>query len=96
MKAKIWNKKKWIKCTITDNKKISVFYKNCLLESKFKILGEVEYVFTPQGYTKLFLLAESHFAIHTFPEHKKIYIELSSCNKQKYKDFVKIIKKGVD
>lgn len=96
MKAKIWNKKKWLKCTVTDNKKLSEFYKNNLLKSGFKILGEVEYIFTPQGYTKLFLLAESHFAIHTFPEHNKIYIELSSCNKQKYKDFVKLINKSVD
>lgn len=93
MKAKIWNKHKWIKSTSTDNKKLSDFYKKCLLESGFKIIGEIDYTFTPQGYTKLFLLCESHFAIHTFPEHNKIYIELSSCNKQKYKQFMKILKR---
>ena len=92
MKAKIWNSRKWIKTSETDNHKISQYFKTCLLASGFKILGELEYVFTPQGYTMIFLLAESHFAIHTFPEHKKIYIELSSCNKEKYKAF----KKSVD
>lgn len=93
MKAKIWNYKKWIITNETDNQNISNIYKSRLLESGFNILGELEYIFSPQGYTKIFLLAESHFAIHTFPEHKKIYLELSSCNKKKYKAFIKI---GVD
>ena len=89
MKAKIWNKKMWIKTSEVDNKKISDYFKNKLLKCGFKILGELEYKFTPQGYTKIFLLAENHFAIHTFPEHNKIYIELSSCNKRKYIEFIK-------
>ena len=38
----------------------------------FEILGEVEHVFQPQGYTLLFLLSESHLSLHTFPE-KSIY-----------------------
>ena len=42
----------------------------------------MEHYFTPYGYTALFLLAESHFALHTFPEENKTYIELSSCVKK--------------
>ena len=44
--------------------------------------------FYPYGYTKLYLLSESHFAIHTFPEEKLAYYELSSCNKKYYDRFV--------
>jgi S-adenosylmethionine decarboxylase len=32
-------------------------------------------------------LAESHLAIHTFPEEGKTYIELSSCNERMQKAF---------
>ena len=41
----------------------------------------------PEGYTALWLLGESHFAIHTFPEEQKTYIELSSCNLEYYEFF---------
>ena len=37
----------------------------------------------------LWLLAESHFAIHTFPEENKMYIEISSCVKKYYDNFLK-------
>jgi S-adenosylmethionine/arginine decarboxylase-like enzyme len=42
---------------------------------------------------KLYLLGESHFAIHTFPEHGKSYIELSSCNENMYIKCVEVLKK---
>lgn len=48
----------------------------------------MEHYFEPQGYTCLWLLSESHFAIHTFPEANKTYIELSSCNRQMYENFL--------
>ena len=49
----------------------------------------MEHSFQPQGYTAIWLLAESHFAIHTFPEENKTYIELSSCNRTMYHAFLK-------
>ena len=52
-----------------------------LTESGFTILNFVEHAFQPQGYTCLWLLGESHAAMHTFPEENKTYIELSSCAK---------------
>lgn len=63
-----------------------------LLGAGFNVLGFIEHKFEPQGYTVLFLLGESHFAVHTFPEHGKMYVELSSCNKAKYKEFLKQLK----
>ena len=55
----------------------------------FGIEGVIEKHFFPHGYTCLFLLSESHFAIHTFPEEGQSYIELSSCVKNPFTNFVK-------
>lgn len=59
-----------------------------LLGAGFTILNFVEHHFQPQGYTALWLLAESHCALHTFPEEERSYIELSSCNGDLYVNFV--------
>lgn len=83
MLAKIWNYNTWIACT--DAEKLKRYFGNALRESGFTILQEVEHYFEPQGYTKLYLLCESHFAIHTFPEEGKTYIELSSCNEAMFR-----------
>lgn len=45
----------------------------------FKVLGEIEHMFEPQGYTFILLLAESHFSIHTFPEDNYVSIDLYTC-----------------
>lgn len=90
MLAKIWNYKAWI--TETDPKKLQEAFDKILKDAGFTILSETEHYFTPQGYTKLYLLCESHFAIHTFPEFGKAYIELSSCNKEMYEKAIMDIK----
>lgn len=78
MEAKIWNLNKWIR--ETDPDKLCNIFDSMIKDAGFNVLGVLEHHFQPQGYTKLYLLAESHFAIHTFPEQGKTYIELSSCN----------------
>lgn len=85
MKAEIFNDRFWVGETDTNKVKNKL---NTLLEiSKFNVLDFTEHIFTPQGYTALWLLSESHLAVHTFPEEQKSYIELSSCNKKKVKCF---------
>jgi S-adenosylmethionine decarboxylase len=86
MKAKMWNKVYWIKET-TPQVLLSE-YESLLLQSGFKILNYTEHHFKPYGFTCLFLLGESHLAIHTFPEHNKTYVELSSCVESVYNNFV--------
>jgi S-adenosylmethionine/arginine decarboxylase-like enzyme len=76
----------WI--TETDPVTLDNTYKTRLLTAGFKILKECEHHFQPYGYTKLYLLAESHFAIHTFPEEGKTYIELSSCVDEPFNRFM--------
>ena len=85
MKAEIFNDRFWVGEADTNKVKNKL---NTLLEiSKFNVLNFTEHSFTPQGYTALWLLSESHLAVHTFPEEQKSYIELSSCNKKKVKCF---------
>ena len=86
MMAKIWNFNEWI--TETDPKTLFARFDSLLRDAGFHVLRCIDYYFSPQGYTCLFLLGESHFAIHTFPEEGKTYIELSSCNKEYYERFV--------
>lgn len=50
-----------------------------LRRDNFTILGTLPHRFTPLGYTTLVLLAESHAAIHTYPEHNALYLSIYSC-----------------
>jgi S-adenosylmethionine/arginine decarboxylase-like enzyme len=87
MKAKIWNKKGWIKEIIPTELKF--IFEGLLKEAGFEIVGFTEKYFQPFGYSAIWLITESHFAVHTFPEKGKTYFEISSCNKEKYKYFTK-------
>ena len=51
-------------------------------ELDLHIVGEVTHQFQPYGYTLLYLLSESHFSIHTYPEYQSCYIDIFCCNKQ--------------
>jgi S-adenosylmethionine decarboxylase proenzyme len=44
------------------------------------VVGEVGYQFQPYGYTYAYILSESHFTIHTYPEKKSCYIDIFCCN----------------
>ena len=53
--------------------------KQICAENNFTILGEMEYNFSPQGYSFVLLLSESHLSIHTFPEKQFISFDLYTC-----------------
>ena len=86
MKAQIYNHAVWIK--EIQPKVLKEKYSKLLNESGFKVLEVSEKHFEPFGYTALFLLSESHLAIHTFPEEGTTYIELSSCIAEPFYDFI--------
>ncbi len=90
MQAKIWNYSEWI--AETNPQKIKELFSQFLKQCGFNILDLAEHYFQPQGYTALWLLSESHFAVHTFPEFGKTYIELSSCNLEFYQQFIQMTK----
>lgn len=80
----------WIAGTdpISLKKKLEKVIRN----SGFTILNFMEHRYEPYGYTAIWLLAESHCALHTFPEEDKTYVELSSCNREMYEKFLLIFK----
>lgn len=83
--AQIFNFQHWItECNPTILKKM---FQEKLEKSGFTIINFSEHHFENQGYTCFWLLAESHLAIHTFPEENKAYVELSSCSEDKLKCF---------
>ncbi len=86
MKAQMFNLSCWT--TETDPKFLRLYFSKVLERSGFGVLGSIDYHFKPFGYTLLILLSESHFAIHTFPEEGKSYIELSSCIEPQFQKFL--------
>jgi len=49
-------------------------------EAGLTVVGERFYQFEPQGVTGTVLLAESHLAIHTWPEHGFVTVDVYVCN----------------
>ena len=94
MEARIDNYHTWVKGS--DGGLLKSASEELIRASGFTILNFIEHYFDPQGYTAIWLLAESHCALHTFPEENKSYLELSSCNLQMYNDFVKLLDKFFD
>lgn len=84
----MYNYNTWIKYKAEEN--LIKEFEGILRQSGFTIIDKVEHFFKSQGYTGLWLLAESHFAIHTFPEEDKVYIEISSCVKEYYDNFIRL------
>jgi len=61
--------------SFTLNKIVKTF----LDEHKFTVLNVVSHDFSPQGFTLIFLLSESHLAVHTYPEYNSLYFSFYSC-----------------
>ena len=91
MKAIMYNHNGWV--DQTDEMYLRDTFTRILKDSGFHIEEEIHRSFKPFGYTGLWLLSESHFAIHTFPEEGKSYVEMSSCIKEPFKEYKKAIKK---
>jgi S-adenosylmethionine decarboxylase proenzyme len=50
------------------------------LVSKATIIKSVFHQFSPQGVTGVVVVAESHLAIHTWPEHGYAAVDFFTCN----------------
>ncbi|MFY0689189.1 MAG: S-adenosylmethionine decarboxylase [Cyclobacteriaceae bacterium] len=90
MEAKIDHFSTWVSDAKHADLKPAI--ENLLTNAGFSVLNFMEHHFTPQGYTAVWLLAESHCALHTFPEENKSYLELSSCNTEMYINFITAFK----
>jgi S-adenosylmethionine decarboxylase len=85
LQARIFGLRFWV--GDIEPKLLKTTFNKLLEDTDFNILSFSEYLFPNQGYTAMWLLAESHLAIHTFPQDGWSYIELSGCNKEKTKLF---------
>jgi S-adenosylmethionine decarboxylase len=59
------------------------FLKECLNEAATKcgatVVGESFYHFSPHGVSGVVNIAESHIAIHTWPEHRYAAVDVFTC-----------------
>lgn len=46
----------------------------------FNVVAEAGHQFSPMGYSYAYVLSESHFTIHTYPEYDSCYIDMFCCN----------------
>lgn len=90
MKCETWDHKFFIRETNPSN--VRKIFNTLLQESQFTIKGFKGCYFDEGGYTAVWVLAESHAAIHTFPEEQKTVCYISSCNLEKYEAFLKLIR----
>ncbi len=51
-----------------------------VIEKNLTVVDRIEHKFTPQGETIVFILSESHFTLHTYPENRFISLDVYICN----------------
>ena len=62
-----------------NNKALTDICEDTLRLTNVTILNKTRHEFQPQGLTLLYLLAESHFTLHSWPEQGKLRIDYFSC-----------------
>ena len=55
------------------------------------VVEKMHHPFDPQGETLVYVLSQSHLAIHSWPEFKVLHFDLVSCVEIKREDFAKVL-----
>jgi S-adenosylmethionine decarboxylase len=76
----------WFGRIIEDSKKIERILLGAVKQSRNTPLSIKIHKFSPRGLTGVVLLAESHIAIHTWPEINYIAIDIFTCGKKSNPD----------
>ena len=58
-----------------------IMYKT-VREAGFNAVGDVFHQYEPFGVTGVILISDSHFSIHTWPEHNFIAVDIFTCSKE--------------
>lgn len=69
----------WLEEFANDNELLKVLIDKALYASGIQILDCKGHEFDGGGFTGVWLLAESHFSIHTFPERNYMSIDCYTC-----------------
>ena len=72
----------WHGKVIKDKKELEKLLLGAAKAAQSKPLKTSIYKFNPQGITGVILLAESHIAVHTWPEIEYIAIDIFTCGKE--------------
>ena len=56
------------------------------------VVKNLSHMFTPKGVTLVYILSESHLAIHTWPELGTIHVDLVTCSLRTQEEFEKSLK----
>ena len=62
-----------------DNQALIKICDETLQHANVTVINKANHAFHPHGLTLLYLLTESHFSLHTWPEHGKLRIDFFSC-----------------
>ena len=54
----------------------------CAEAAGITVLNQLFHAFSPHGVSGVLVISESHIAVHTWPEHGYIAVDLFSCNLQ--------------
>ena len=67
-------------CTYLDNEPaVRNLMREAALKTGATIVGDIFHHFSPQGVTGVVVIAESHLAIHTWPEFQYASVDLFTC-----------------
>lgn len=67
------------KSELNDSSFLDDYFTKLMEKVNVKILTKKVHEFHPQGITLFYLLAESHFSCHTWPEHQAISLDFYHC-----------------
>jgi S-adenosylmethionine decarboxylase len=70
---------------------IEAFAEAIVKKLRLNIVQKISHSFEPSGTTLIYILSESHLAIHTWPEYKSIHIDLVTCKRLSSEEFKKAI-----
>jgi len=68
---------------LTDCQKCAAFLSELLRQFEVEVLTTSHHVFDNNSFTLVAMLAESHIAIHTWPEHELVHLDILICNHTK-------------
>ena len=98
MKVKHLNVK-LVNCRIDDNlfsdeSFIGKVFDEIVDKLKMTFIDKISFKFNPHGLSMLYLIAESHIAIHTWPEYKLVDLEIVTCKEES--DVIEGLKVAMD
>jgi len=82
--------------TLNDEKKVADIMTKAVEASKATIIKPFFHKFSPHGISGIIVIAESHLAIHTWPEYSFAAVDLFSCGDFDFTESLKFIRDNLN